>query len=304
MSLVKPRALRPGSIVGIAAPGSPVDAEALSAGESLLRDAGFEVRYAADLLARSGYLAGDDTRRAREWMDLVRDPEVEAIVCARGGYGCDRIIDSLDADAVRAARKPLVGYSDITVLLQWQLRCAGLVGFHGPMLDRGADVDAGAVATLFDQLQGREELPVVFPGCAGGGGRAEGVLVGGSLTMLVASLGTSWEVETAGAILMLEDIGERPYRIDRMLQQLRSAGKLASVAGIGIGAFTQCEDAKYPEPSVDDVIREVLAPLAVPVVTGLPFGHVANNYAWPLGGRATMDGDRGELLLVERGVES
>ena len=301
-SLVKPRALRRGSVVAIAAPGSPVDPETLESGEALLREAGFEVRRRDDLLSRKGYLAGDDQRRVAELMEWIRDPEVDAIFCARGGYGCDRIVDALDPGAVRSAAKVLVGYSDITVLLLWQLRHAGLIGFHGPMLDRGGDVDPGALAHLIDQLTAGRGQSQPLRGRPLQAGRATGALVGGSLTMLVASLGTSWEVETRGGILMLEDIGERPYRIDRMLQQLAAAGKLRDVVGIGIGAFNECADAKYPAPSVEEVLAEVLIPLDVPIVTGLPFGHVANNYAWPEGGRATIDGDSGCVLLLERGV--
>jgi muramoyltetrapeptide carboxypeptidase len=170
------------------------------------------------------------------------------------------------------------------------------------MLDRGGDVDPAALDRLFDQLIAGRAQSQPLRGRPMQAGRATGTLVGGSLTMLVASLGTSWEVETRGAILMLEDTGERPYRIDRMLQQLASAGKLRDVVGIGIGAFTECADAKYPVPSVEDVLAEALAACDVPIVTGLPFGHVANNYAWPEGGRATIDGDSGCVLLLERGV--
>ena len=235
-------------------------------------------------------------------MEFVADDRVDAILCARGGVGCDRIIPLLDAAAVRAAAKPLVGYSDVTALLLWQRRCAGLMGFHGPMLDRGADVDRSAFELLFAQLRGDAALPVRLSGEGLGGGRAEGRLVGGSLTLVAASLGTVWEVETQGAILLLEDVGERPYRIDRMLQQLRGSGKLQRCAGIGLGAFTGCEDDRYPEPAVGAVLEEVLRPLGLPLVRGLPFGHVRENVGWPLGARATIDGDRGELKILERGV--
>jgi muramoyltetrapeptide carboxypeptidase len=121
--------------------------------------------------------------------------------------------------------------------------------------------------------------------------------------MLVASLGCAWEPDTRGAILLLEDVGERPYRIDRMLQQLRAAGKFENLAAVGVGSFSACVDDRYPNPSVDTVIEEALHGLGIPIVTGLPFGHVKDNYAWPMGGRATIDGTRGELQLLERGVD-
>jgi muramoyltetrapeptide carboxypeptidase len=203
---------------------------------------------------------------------------------------------------VRRAAKPLVGYSDVTALLLWQRRCAGLVGFHGPMLDRGADVDADAFAELMSVLAGRRPASRTLRGRAGGGGRASGRLIGGSLTLVAASLGTPWEVDTRGAILLLEDVGERPYRIDRMLRQLAGAGKLRAAAGIGLGDFASCRDDRYPTAPVERVLEEVVRPLGVPWVTGLPFGHVACNRAWPVGGRATIDGRRGELHVVEQGV--
>ena len=304
LALRKPRALRAGATVGIAAPGGPVSAESLEAGEALLRAAGFQVARRDDLLSRTGYLAGDDARRAGELMELVTDARVDAIVCARGGYGCDRVIPLLDAEKVRAAAKPLVGYSDITALLLWQLRVARLMGFHGPMLDRGADVETLAFDGMLAQLCGEAALPLVMTGSGGEGASASGPLVGGSLTLVVSSLGTSWEIESRGAILLLEEVGERPYRVDRMLQQLLAAGKLTEVAAVGLGKFADCHDSRYPEPTVHEVIENVLRSLGVPFVTGLCFGHVKENYAWPLGARATLNGEGAELSIEERGVEA
>jgi len=300
--LIKPRALAAGATLGVVAPGGPVDPAKLVAGEAMLRRAGFEIVRRDDLLDRHCYLAGEDARRVSEFMAFVADDEIDGIICARGGYGCDRIIAALDPDRVRSAAKPLVGYSDITALLLWQRRCAGLVGIHGPMLDRGDDVDPEAFATLVATLKGELSLPVILTGVGNGGGRASGRLVGGSLTMLAASIGTSWEVDTRRAILMLEDVGERPYRVDRMLQQLIGAGKFDALVGVGVGDFSSCQDERYPEVGALDVILGALRPLGVPVVTGLPFGHVRRNLAWPFGGRATIDGQAGEIRLIEQGV--
>jgi len=288
--------------LGIAAPGGPVDPQRVAAGEAMLRSAGFETLRRDDLFERRAYLAGDDARRIDEFMGWVDDDRVDGIICARGGYGCDRIIASLDATRVRAAAKPLVGYSDITALLLWQRRCAGLIGFHGPMLDRGDDVDSEALASLAAQLRGDAILPVVLRGTGRGGGTCNGRLVGGSLTLLAASIGTAWEVDTRGAILLLEDVGERPYRIDRMLQQLVAAGKFARLAGVGIGDFASCVDERWPETGPLDVISEVVSSLGVPLVTNLPFGHVRTNQPWPMGGRATIDGEAGEIRVIEQGV--
>jgi len=271
-----------------------VDRERLQAGESLLRAAGFEIYQRDDLFACDGYLAGDDTRRVAELMELVNDPDIDGIICARGGYGCDRILPMLDAEAFREAAKPLVGYSDITALLLWQHRCAGLVGFHGPMLDHGADLDRAALDHLIQQLTGEGALPSTLRGRSLVGGQATGRIIGGSLTLLAASIGSPWELDTRDAILLIEDVGERPYRIDRMLQQLRAA----------VGIFESCIDERYPQPDVDTVIENALRPLGVPIVSHLPFGHIRVNYAWPMGGRATIDGTSGELQLLERGVGS
>src|SRR5262245_15313541 len=191
--LVKPHALRPGGTIGIAAPGMPVDPTNLAEGVALWREAGFRVVHRDDVCARDGYLAGDDARRVRELAGLVADRRIDAIVCARGGYGVDRILHRLDPARFCAARKPLVGYSDVTALLSWQQRRAGLIGFHGPMLEKGTAQDREVFAELLAQLAGATAEPLRGRGAAGG--RSEGRLIGGSLTMLAASIGTSWEVD-------------------------------------------------------------------------------------------------------------
>ena len=300
-AIKKARAIRRGAVVGIAAPAGPIDAERIEAGEALLRRLGFEPQRQADLGDRLGYLAGDDPRRASELMALIDDAKVEAIVCARGGYGSARILSRLDPARVRKARKPLVGYSDITSLLLWQRRIAGLMGIHGPMLERGSALDAESERALVRALTGAGPLPRLG-GHTRVGGWGEGRLTGGSLSLVVASLGTPFEIDTRDAILMLEDTGEPPYRIDRMLEQLRAAGKLDGLVGIGLGSFDGCEDARYPDRELEDVLADALDGLGVPVVDGLPFGHGDVNLAWPMGARAAIDGDRGEVELLESAV--
>jgi muramoyltetrapeptide carboxypeptidase len=274
----------------------------VEAGCRLLESAGFRTYRRPDLVARRGYLAGDDARRIDELMQLWSDPDIDGIVCARGGYGCDRILSRLDPRLVREARKPLVGYSDVTALLLWQRREAKLGGFHGPMLERGAELDPGSFRALLDWLTGAPPPAVALRGCGAFPGEATGWLVGGSLTLVAASLGTPWEIETQGCVLLLEEVNERPYRVDRMLQQLRAAGKLAGLAGIGFGDLSTCADDRYGS-CVEDVVDELLAELCLPAATGLPFGHVPVNTPWPVGVRATIDGSRGEVRILERGVE-
>ncbi len=302
-SLRRPRAVRPGATIALAAPAGPLDPEALDSGRTSLERLGFSVVTRDDVLDRDGYLAGSDARRAEELMGFVNDPDVDAIVCARGGYGCHRIIDRLDADVFRKAAKPLVGYSDITTLLLWQRERAGLLGIHGPMCEKPGSLEGEAGSALVRALQGTGPLPR-YEGKTLADGWAEGRLVGGSLTVCVASLGTPWELDTRDAILMLEDITELPYRIDRMLQQLRAAGKLERVVGVALGSFTDCDDERNPEWTLERLMGEVLGELGVPVVAGLPFGHGAENRPWPFAGRAALDGARGELEILEAAVTS
>ena len=295
------RALRPGARIGIAAPAGVVDPARLEAGEQALRGLGFEPVRRGDLTDRSGYLAGEDARRADELNELVAAEDLDALLCARGGYGSSRLLDRLDAEAFRRARKPLVGYSDITALLLWQWRKAGLMGIHGPMLEREDGLPGEIGESLRRALVGDPVQPVMR-GRSGGPGRAEGRLLGGSLTLVMASLGTAWEIDTRGCILLLEEVEEPPYRIDRMLEQLRAAGKLEALAGVGVGGLVGCQDERYPERDAEVVLREFLEPLGVPFVLDLPFGHGDENLSWPFGGLGALDGDRGELELLESAV--
>ena len=301
-SLRRPRALPAGGTIGIAAPASAVDPDRLAAGEARWRKAGFRTIRRDDLLDRHRYLAGSDARRAAELAELWADPRVDAIVCARGGYGCHRIMDRLDASAARAARKPLVGYSDITTLLLWQHRHAGLVGLHGPMLERGDELGDNEFEALLELLTGSERLPVVRAGREGAGATVEGPLMGGSLSMAAASLGTPWQIEARGSILLLEDVGERPYQLDRLLQQLRCAGVTDGVAGVGLGHFERCDEPPDAAVTAEEVLREWLDDLGVPWVAGLPFGHGAPNLAWPMGVRARLDVEGAALHILESGV--
>jgi muramoyltetrapeptide carboxypeptidase len=301
--LLRPRALARGATVGVCAPSGPVNPECVAAGVAWLESEGLHVRCGPHRHDRRGYLAGDDAARAADLLELVRDPEVGAILLARGGYGLPRLLDALDPRPFRRARKPIVGYSDATALLLWLRRRAGLAALHGPMLER-SDVSAPARARLLALLRGEPEGRAPLAGSGLARGRATGPLVGGNLKTLVTSLGTPWEIDTRGAILFLEEVNEQPYSIDRMLVQLRSAGKLAAAAGVAVGALVRCESERYPEIGACDVLRELLpASVNGPVVIGLPFGHVADNRALGSGVAAVLDGGRGTLALTEPVVE-
>ncbi len=299
--LLKPRALPRGGTIAIAAPAFWVEPARVRAMAEHLLAAGFQVTWREDLFARKGYLAGSAERRGAELMQWVRDDSVHAIVCARGGWGCHHVIPRLDARAFRAARKPLVGFSDITTLLGWQREVVGLAGVHGPMCVRDAGPTPTEMRALLALLAG--EVPAKLRGQRVVRGRAEGPLVGGSLTLVADSLGTPWEIDTRGAILCLEEIGEKPYAIDRQLSHLHAAGKLEVAAGFAIGHLIGCVDVKRARPTALQVVRELLGALEKPLVTGLRFGHVSPNLPWPVGVRGRLDGGKGELAVLEPAVD-
>jgi muramoyltetrapeptide carboxypeptidase len=301
--LVRPRSAPRGSTVGVCAPAGPVDAEVVAAGIGWLEDEGYQVRCAPGLKSRNGYLAGSDEERCADLMGLLRDPEVRAVFAARGGYGAARFLRALDPREVREARTAFVGYSDATALQLFLREQAGLASIHGPMLER-SDAAPAARRRLLALLRGDPEALDPIEGEGLVGGTATGPLVGGNLKVVVASLGTPWEIDTRGAILFLEDVNEPPYAIDRTLVQLREAGKLAPLAGVALGQLVCCESDRYPEVGARDVFQDVLLPeVSGPVVVDLPFGHVADHRALGVGIRGRIDGDRGTLALVEPVVE-
>jgi muramoyltetrapeptide carboxypeptidase len=299
--LLLPRALPRGGTVAIAAPAFWVEPARVYAAAERLLAAGYQVTWREDVFARSGYLAGSAARRAAELMQWIQDDSVHAILCARGGWGCHHVIPQLDARAFRRARKPLVGFSDVTTLLGWQREVAGLAGVHGPMCVRDDGIAPNELRALLALLRG--ERPAKLRGRGLVRGRADGPLVGGSLTLVADSLGTSWEIDTRGAILCLEEIGEKPYAIDRQLSHLHAAGKLDAAAGFALGHLVGCTDPKRSRPTALQVVREILGARRKPLVVGLRFGHVSPNLPWPVGVRGRLDGAKGELAVREAGVD-
>ena len=247
--IVKPAALRPGDTVGIIAPASAIEPELLARGCDAIRALGYVPVYDDSILTSDLYFAGSAERRARELEDMFRRDDVRAIICARGGYGCNYLLPEIDIEVVRSHPKIFVGYSDVTTLLTWFHDATGLVTFHGPMVTKDFALPHGVdVPSWQAKVGGKAEvqsvallLPVVP-------GHAQGKLYGGCLSMLVASLGTPYEIRTDGVILLVEDIGARPYQVDRMLMHLRLAGKLAGVRGMVFGPMKDCDaprDASY-----------------------------------------------------------
>jgi muramoyltetrapeptide carboxypeptidase len=304
---LKPRVLGPGAVLGVVAPAGPVQASRLAAGLRALRAAGFEVVLAPGLLERRGYLAGEDGLRAEGLVALLSDPGVDAVLCARGGYGAMRLLPSCTPELLRRHPKALVGFSDITALhLAWAR--AGVVSFHGPVVEcdpQGMPPPnlAGLVRALTDPAPlgplpsppGAPRPRALHPG------RARGRLVGGNLSLLCATLGTPWEVQTAGRLLLLEDVGEPAYRLDRYLTQLWLAGKLQAASGFVLGELQGCG---RDEEEALAVFAERLTPLGRPILANLPLGHGSVRLTLPLGVQAEVDADRGHLVLLEAGVEA
>jgi len=291
----KPARLHRGDLIGVVAPAAAVDELDLNAGVRVLETAGFRVRVGAAARKKTGYLAGSDEERAADLHDMFCDPEVRAIVAARGGYGSGRLLPLLEPDVAAANPKIFLAHSDLTFVLNDLVQRAQLVAFHGPMtcgLPHRPEATVALTAFLTGERIAWHHAAdaVVQPGTT------EGVLVGGSLSIIVAMLGTPYALDTRGRLLFLEDVNEKPYRIDRMLTQLRQAGLLEAVAGVVFGEMEGCTAGDNEAVSVRDVVAEAFATAKYPVAFGLPSGHGRGTATLPLGIRARLAGDRLTLL--------
>jgi len=301
------------------APAGELDEARMALARQRLEARGYRVVQRADLFAKEGYLAGSDERRAAELMQAFEDPEVDAVFPGTGGYGAMRILDLLDYDAIRRNPKAVIGFSDITALHAALNRRTGLVTFHSPnpMYGLGSEGDATpfSLAWFFRAVEGpRAAYTVDVPAHDGreavpqpvalAPGRARGRLVGGNLSLISALEGTPYAIDTTDAILLIEDTREAPYRVDRMLCQLRLAGKLGRLRGAVLGQFTRNYDREDetrgadPRFSVDGVLRQYFEGLGVPVLMNYPVGHHAMNATLPLGGEVEVDADAGVLRVL------
>lgn len=289
----KPAPLAPGDKVAVISPGAAVDPAALDAGIRELEDHGLEVVRGQHVLARRGYLAGSDSQRLADLVEAFRDPEIKAIIAARGGYGCGRLLPLLDPELFRGAPKIFVGHSDLTFLLTYFGNVTELVTFHGPLVAALATPSTRALVALLSGARApwqQAAAEVIHPGTG------EGRLTGGCLSIVTALLGTPWAVPTKGRILFLEDVNEKPYRIDRMLTQLRQAGAFDEVAGVVFGEMVGCSAGPGEAVTVRDVIRDAFHRAPFPVAFGLTSGHGASTVTLPLGVRARLAGERLTLL--------
>jgi muramoyltetrapeptide carboxypeptidase len=306
-SRVKPLALRAGDTVGIVAPASNLKRELLEKGCTALRQLGYTPFYFDSILEQDGYFAGSADRRARELEEMFVRDDIRAILCARGGYGANYLLGKLDPAKIVAHPKIFVGYSDITTLLTCFADSAGFVTFHGPMVTKdfvladGVDLVSWEAATggLSGWETGSERDSGVV---ALVDGTSEGILYGGCLSLLVASLGTPHEIRTAGTILFIEDVNAKPYQVDRMLMQLKLAGKLDGVKGIVFGEMLECVQAHDQGYTLQQVVLGILGELGIPVAYGLRSGHVTRkNITLPIGVRASLsvNGSAVKLKILE-----
>ena len=291
-SPIKPPALHPGDTVGIVAPASNIRQSELESGCEALRRAGYRPFYSESILDRDLYFAGSIARRARELEEMFESETVRAIICARGGYGSNYLLTKIDIDKIRLHPKVFVGYSDNTSLLTHFFDSAGLITFHGPMAAKDwAHEDGVDLSSWQSSLSQFAAWDVPLNPEATGlvDGEAEGILYGGCLSILVASLGTPYQIKTAGKILLLEDIGAKPYQVDRMLMQLKLGGHLAQVRGILFGEMLDCVQSPNQDYTLQEVITRIVADLRIPLAFGIKSGHVTRrNITLPCGVQARL----------------
>jgi muramoyltetrapeptide carboxypeptidase len=307
--LVRPRAVRPGDRLAVVAPASPFARDEFDAGIAEVRRLGFEPVFDERVFARRGFVAGDPGLRARALRDALADPSIAGVLCVRGGYGSVQVLPLLDPSEIVGARKPIVGYSDITSLLVFVTGHAGLVAFHGPTVagrlgrgERGYDR-----ATFLAALCQAAPMGEVGAGSLGTlkRGEATGPLFGGTLTQLLASLATPFAFDPpAGHVLFIDEVNERPYRLDRMITQLRLSGLLERASGVVLGELPGCDE-PGGVPTARSAVEEALAGFTGPVVMGLPSGHTAGAaLTLPLGVRArVVADDRPRVVIEEAAVE-
>jgi len=307
---LKPPALHSGDVVGIVAPASNFKREMLETGCATLRQLGYKPFFLDSIFAQDLYFAGSAEQRARDLEEMFVRDDVRAIVCARGGYGSNYLLNLLDFEKIKAHPKIFVGYSDLTTLLTYFADSGGFVTFHGPMVAKDfADGDGVDLMSWASALEGTAnwslspdaEVKSLIEGSA------EGILYGGCLSILVASLGTPYEIKTNETILFIEDIATKPYQIDRMLMQLKLAGKLSTVRGLIFGEMIDCTQTASQGYTLEEVVLRVVRDLDVPVAYGLRSGHVSRgNITLPIGVRASLDvrSDGVELKILETATRS
>ncbi|HET6778473.1 MAG TPA: LD-carboxypeptidase [Gemmatimonadales bacterium] len=314
--LVRPPSLKPGSRVALVAPAGPLlERDDLARAQELCRALGYDPVLGTHAYSRHGYLAGTDDQRLADLNGVLQDPHIDAVWCIRGGYGTLRLLDRVDYDAMARRPKPLIGFSDITALLNAVTRTTGVVTYHGPVarapMPEFSRVHFERVLTSSAAPGRLDRLPpppnVLVPQehriVTLAGGTAEGPLAGGNLSLLHCLIGTPYFPDLDGAVLFLEDVGEDLYNVDRMLAHLRLVGALKHLAGVAVGRFTELDRAARDGAlGFDEVLTTYLEPLGIPVAYGFPIGHIDSQWTLPLGIKARLNANAGELELLESAV--
>jgi len=296
--ILRPPKLAPGSTIGVVGPASPMLESRLRNGIAYLEKRGYRVKLGESVRRVYGYLAGNDRQRADDINAMFADPEVQAIFCTRGGYGTPRLLHLIDYDVIVAAPKILVGYSDITALQMAILAKASLITFSGPMVavEMGVGIDAFTESHFWPLLTDRDAPRQLWLEDEEerelGGQALKGRLIGGNLAMLASMVGTPYLPSFEGCILVIEDVGEEPYKTDRNLIQLRQAGLLGRLSALVVGNFSDCEASSENSLTLPQLIADVTGDLGVPVFFSLPYGHVSRKYTLPIGASARVDAAR------------
>ncbi|SCY79957.1 S66 peptidase family protein [Alkaliphilus peptidifermentans] len=305
--MIKPRALKKGDTIAVVAPSSPATPEKVKNAKVQLEALGFNVIMGKSCYEKHGYLSGIDQIRADDINNMFMNKEVDGIICLRGGYGAAKTLEKLDLDMIKANPKVFVGYSDITALHLAMNQICQLITFHGPMaasdIAGGLDdyskehiIKAIMEPTPMGILKNPEEIKTQ---CLVKG-KATGEIVGGNLALVTSTMGTPFEINTKGKLLFLEEIGEEPYRVDRMLTQLALAGKLDDAEGIILGDWNNCNPSKHNESlSLMEVFEEIIVPYQKPTVYDLKAGHCTPKLTIPFGVKATLNADEGILIMEE-----
>ncbi len=291
---IRPQHLKPGDTIGIVAPAGPFDPEKFMQGKTVLETMGFRIFYDESIFEQHGFLAGTDTRRAAQINRLFADPSIRAILCARGGYGSMRILPLLDYQTIQMNPKIFMGFSDVSALLSVLCEQCGLITFHGPMVTSLAGATEKTVSAMKTALTSDGPFKLVpEEGKTIKTGSCSGMLCGGNLTTLCHLVGTPYSPNFKGKILILEDVGEMTYRIDRMLTQMKLAGCFNDMAGLILGAFKKCG----PLDEIVEIFDYIFHDADLPILAGFDIGHGKTNLTVPLGQDATLDAGKKRLYV-------
>ncbi len=304
--MIKPDALKEGQLIEIVAPASTFKPEQLKAGVSRLEALGFSVKVDQAVYEKKRFFAGSDDQRAKQLIGAFKNPEVKAILCARGGYGSQRIVKKLASDLITANPKVFIGYSDLTILLSFFQEACGMVCVHGPVV--AGDLGNHPKQETLDSIKAALTSTSPIEKISGQGIRSlnefkgKGKLTGGCLSMLVYTIGTPYEIQTDGKVLFLEEINEKPYEIDRSLSYLKTLGKFENIKGVVFGKFLGCtngEDELTAAQVIEEIIKEIFSDYKIPILLDFPAGHGKEQLCLPFGIEVEVDGASSSMTFLE-----